>query len=567
MPYIALYRKYRSQTFEDVLGQEHVTRTIQNAIAAGRMGHAYLFCGSRGTGKTTVARIIAKAVNCETDRTGHPCNACAACTAISEGSAVDVVELDAASHRGVGDVADIRESVKYQPMHLRYKVYIIDEVHQLSRDGKDAFLKTLEEPPDHAIFILATTEAHAIPPTIRSRCQQFDFRRGTLESISERLRYVAKNEGIELQDEAVRLLAEAAAGSWRDALSLLEQVIAYSGEMVTGEDVINVLGTVGSEILREATEVIASRDAAFAFGVADRLVAEGKDIGQLLKSLSAHFRDLLFTASGAVEAASGRFNSAELKELASKFTRSELLRVITVFSEAERELRWNDQQRLVLEMALFKAIEEPVRPVVAQREIPAQPVSPPVPKPPPPKMEAPVQPEEPPLIETFPDEVRKTPVGANDLTIHDIRKVWDQVLSALRGGKSSASVYAIIRDAKPLQLEGDVLTLAYGPRYKWHRDRLQQQDASTAVEAALAKVVGTPLRIKVVVQEVELQKPLMANEQSAETSDIDDPESVPAKGGSDTSGDDLLKDVLEVFEGAVVEDKDDEEDKNPWEEK
>lgn len=547
MPYIALYRKYRSQTFEDVMGQEHVTRTIQNAIEAGRIGHAYLFCGSRGTGKTTVARILAKAVNCEKGPTGHPCNECAACRAITEGSAVDVVEMDAASHRGVQDVDSLREGVKYPPMHMRYKVYIVDEAHQLSPQAKDAFLKTLEEPPDHAIFILATTEAHAIPPTIRSRCQQFDFRRGSLESISERLRYVAQNEGVTLQDEAVRLLAEAGAGSWRDALSLLEQVIAYSGETVTSDDVINVLGTVGQEILREVTNVIADRDGAAAFEVADRLVAEGKDIGQLLKSLASHFRDLLFAASGAADAASGRLDTRTLSELASRFERAELLRLIQVFSEAERDLRWNDQQRLVLEMALLKAIEEPAQTVV-QGPAPAvvaparvQEQSPRVETAPRPEPTAARPPEEPPLIET-PSEA---PARADGVTLHDVRKVWDQVLSVMRAGKN-ASACAILQEARLADLEGDVLTLAFDPKYQWHASRAQQKDITEPLEAALAKVTGARLKTKVTIKAAAAAEP------------APEPESA---GGS------LLENVLEVI-GGEVEEEDAETgvEDNPWEE-
>ncbi len=505
MPYVALYRKYRSQTFEDVLGQEHVTKTIRNAIESGKIGHAYLFCGSRGTGKTTVARIIAKAVNCIEGPTGKPCNKCPACISINEGSAVDVIEMDAASHRGVQDVDALREGVKYPPMSLRYKVYIIDEAHQLSATAKDAFLKTLEEPPDHAIFILATTEAHAIPPTIRSRCQQFDFRRGSIETISERLRYVASQEGVKIQEDAVRLLADAAAGSWRDSLSLLEQVIAYTNETITADDVISVLGTVGKEALKEVTDVIADGNAAKAFETAEKLVAEGKDIGQLLKSLASHFRDLIFASSGAPEAASGLFSLTELKEQSSRFSRENLLNIIDIFCEAEKELRWNDQHRLVLEMALLKAMERPhtlsishktvsiepeAYPITAQRDV--------IQRPEPIQIEKSA--EEPSLMDTSSEPTELlSPVraGEDQITLHEVKKAWDQVLSTLRGGKQ-ASIYALLREAKLFSLEGSVLTLAFEPKYTWHKEQTQRPDIAMHIENTLARVFGVKMKIEVI---------------------------------------------------------------------
>ena len=244
MPYLSLYRKYRSQTFEDVMGQDHVIKTLQNAIRLGKVSHAYLFCGTRGTGKTTTARLLAKALNCEQGPTPQPCNTCPACIAITQGSAIDIIELDAASHRGIDDIRDIRENVKFPPMEMRYKVYIIDEAHQLTKDGKDAFLKTLEEPPAHVIFVLATTEPQSIPATIRSRCQEFDFRRGSLRDLRDRLRFVASSEGIEAEDPALDLIAMTAEGSWRDAISLLEQVMSYTDGRISIEDVNIVLGTV-----------------------------------------------------------------------------------------------------------------------------------------------------------------------------------------------------------------------------------------------------------------------------------------------------------------------------------
>lgn len=358
MAYVSLYRKYRSQTFEDVMGQHHVTKTLQNAIRLGKIAHAYLFCGTRGTGKTTTARLLAKALNCENGPTPNPCNKCPACISITEGSAMDIIELDAASHRGIDDIKDINDNVKFPPMELRYKVFIIDEAHQLSMDAKDAFLKTLEEPPAHAVFVLATTEPQSIPVTIRSRCQQFDFRRGSLRDIRDRLKFVAESEGIEVDDAALDLMASSADGSWRDALSLLEQVLAYTEGKITVDDVSTVLGMVTQDFLFKMADVLAQEDERAAFEIAAETAESGRDIQQLVKSAAQHFRNLLF-ATITDDLAGITMNeelASKLKEQAAKFSKESLLRIVDIFSESEKEMRDSDQHRLLFELSLLKAI-------------------------------------------------------------------------------------------------------------------------------------------------------------------------------------------------------------------
>ncbi|MCX6374540.1 MAG: DNA polymerase III subunit gamma/tau, partial [Armatimonadetes bacterium] len=455
MPYLSLYRKYRSQTFEDVMGQDHVIKTLQNAIRLGKVSHAYLFCGTRGTGKTTTARLLAKALNCEQGPTPQPCNTCPACIAITQGSAIDIIELDAASHRGIDDIRDIRENVKFPPMEMRYKVYIIDEAHQLTKDGKDAFLKTLEEPPAHVIFVLATTEPQSIPATIRSRCQEFDFRRGSLRDLRDRLRFVASSEGIEAEDPALDLIAMTAEGSWRDAISLLEQVMSYTDGRISVDDVNIVLGTVTQDFLFRLVDALADSDEKRAFEAAAEAVESGKDIQQLLKSVAQHFRNLLvaLVAADLSNMTMSEQLAAGLREQAEKFDNHSLLRAIEVFTEAERDIRYSDQHRLIFELALLKAIQA-LRPV--QPEAPAIPVTPPtaVPRPAAPVRPPAPKPEEPPKAESPAKPEPETPAPApaapkQNLPEFDrIRERWGQVLQHLKNIDKVAS--GLLADAVPV---------------------------------------------------------------------------------------------------------------------
>ncbi len=366
MAYISLYRKYRPQTFEDVVGQEHVTTTLRNAISAGRVASGYLFTGTRGTAKTTCARILAKALNCIgpdgdlTAPTPEPCGVCGPCKSIASSSFVDVLEMDAASHGKVDDVRDLVASIKFPPMEGRYKVYIIDEAHQLSRDAMDAFLKTLEEPPDRVVFVLATTELEKLPITIASRCQVYEFKRGSVAQISARLKDVLKAEGVKADTAAVTLIARAADGSYRDSLSLLEQVLAYQRVQVTVKDVTVVLGTIDEDVLRQVVELIADSDAAGAFGLAGQVLESGKDVRQFLKSLADRFRDMLFVGVGAKAASAGDLDdSASLRTQASRFAPADLLKALEVLTAAEQETKRSNQHRLILEMSLLKLMRLP----------------------------------------------------------------------------------------------------------------------------------------------------------------------------------------------------------------
>jgi len=369
MAYQSLYRKYRPQTFSDVVGQQHVVRTLQNALQTGRVGHGYLFTGTRGTAKTTVARLLAKALNCESADTyvTEPCDQCEACRRITAGTCIDVVELDAASHRGVADIEEVRKAVGYGPMQQRYKVYIIDEAHQLSSDAKDAFLKTLEEPPANVVFILATTEPQSIPITIRSRCQQFDFRRGTIADISGRLRYVLGSEARQMSDGAILAVARAAEGSYRDSLSLLEQVLGFTDGAIEASDVESVLGLLEADHLYALTQAMATGDMSGAIQLADEILDEGKDARSILRSVASHLRDLLVYQLSGAAVFSDRTEDerSKLAQFTKGIGKQVLLNALDTIHKAQADLRWNQQHRLVIELAFARACS-PVEQVAPQ---------------------------------------------------------------------------------------------------------------------------------------------------------------------------------------------------------
>ena len=358
MAYTALYRKFRPNEFEDVKGQEHIVTTLKNQIKADRVGHAYLFCGTRGTGKTTVAKIFAKAVNCEHPVDGSPCGACASCRAIAAGSSMNVIEIDAASNNGVDNIREIREEVNYSPTEGRYKVYIIDEVHMLSIGAFNALLKTLEEPPSYVIFILATTEAHKIPITILSRCQRYDFRRISIDTISARLHDLMVQEGVEVEEKAIRYVAKAADGSMRDALSLLDQCIAfYLGQTLTYDHVLEVLGAVDTEIFSALLRKVLEKDITGAIALLEELVIRGRELGQFVVDFTWYLRNLLLVQSAddmedVLDISSE--NLKLLKEEAQMVKPEVLMRFIRVFSQLTNQIKYSSQKRILIEIAIIK---------------------------------------------------------------------------------------------------------------------------------------------------------------------------------------------------------------------
>ncbi len=358
MSYTALYRKFRPDEFEDVKGQDAIVRTLKNQIKAGRIGHAYLFCGTRGTGKTTVAKIFAKAVNCENPADGSPCGECAMCRAVASGASMNVIEIDAASNNGVDNIREIREEVAYRPTEGRYKVYIIDEVHMLSIGAFNALLKTLEEPPEYVIFILATTEAHKIPVTILSRCQRYDFKRISIETIAARLTELIEKEQWDVEEKAVRYIAKMADGSMRDSLSLLDQCAAfYIGERLTYDHVLEVLGAVDTEVFSRLLRELIAMDVHRVIGTVEELVMQGRELSQMASDFTWYLRNLLLVkGSDNMEDILdvSTENLAQLKEEAQMLDNDTLIRYIRTFSELTNQLKYATQKRVLLEVTLIK---------------------------------------------------------------------------------------------------------------------------------------------------------------------------------------------------------------------
>ena len=360
MSYMALYRKFRPTEFGDVRGQDHIVTTLKNQINADRIGHAYLFCGTRGTGKTTVAKIFARAVNCEHPVDGNPCGTCAACRSIAAGTSMNVIEIDAASNNGVDNIREIRDEVAYSPTEGKYKVYIIDEVHMLSIGAFNALLKTLEEPPSYVIFILATTEAHKIPVTILSRCQRYDFRRITADTITARLQELTEKEGVETEEKALRYIAKAADGSMRDALSLLDQCIAfYLNQKLTYDHVLDVLGAVDIEVYSKLLRMTLERNLPGVMAEIEELVIQGRELGQFVTDFTWYLRNLLLLKSNdnmedILDVSTE--NLARLKEEALQIEDDTLMRYIRIFSELGGQIRYASQKRVSGGGGLYQAV-------------------------------------------------------------------------------------------------------------------------------------------------------------------------------------------------------------------
>ena len=551
MSYIALYREWRPKVFSDIIGQEHITKTLKNQISQGRIAHAYLFCGTRGTGKTTTAKVFAKAVNCLEPIDFEPCGKCETCRGIEDGSIMDVYEIDAASNNGVDNIRDLRDDVKYAPSICKYKVYIIDEVHMLSTAAFNALLKTLEEPPAHVIFILATTEYQKVPATILSRCQRFDFKRIKTSDIVGRLKTIAEADGIDVEERTLKLIARNSDGALRDALSIFDQCISIGGKGVKYDDVISILGITTDEYLIRITDSIAEEDAAECIAIIDELVTNGKDIYQFIKDLTMHFRNLLVCSVGG--RAEDILNTSdemfeELSTQAKKFGTEAILRNINILSDAESSAKWAANQRIILEMAVMKMTKKELRVDVESLQERVANLEKIIESGGNPKTthhdkkettvgtKTPANTkdvEKPKDIKTKNDTNTNTnisePPTAEDtkggLSLKDINAKWAEILNTVKSN-GHIRLYAFLIEGKPIGFSNNVLSIGFDKEYKFHKENVENAENIAIVEKTVSDMFNTEIKARcAIIDEI----------------------------AADKQEDSFIKDTIDIFGGDIVE--------------
>jgi DNA polymerase III subunit gamma/tau len=509
----SLYRRHRPRTFADVVGQEHVVRTLRNAVEQGRVHHAYLFVGSRGTGKTSMAKILAACLNCERGPTTEPCGVCDSCVAIANASSLDVIEMDAASNNSVDDIRDLREKVAYAPVSGRHKVYILDEAHMLSAAAWNAFLKTLEEPPPNTIFVLATTEAQKVLPTVVDRCHRFDFQRPTVAEIAGVLRTVADAESIEISDEALALIARAATGSFRDALGTLEQLTTYSGASIALDDVLAVLGVADADLLFAVTAAVAAHDERRVLESVARLSQSGRDVGQFYRDLEGHLRQLLVvqTLGGIPESLSlTAEHDARVTEQAGEVDAADLVRALDNLAAALTAVKDGADARIQLELALIKAaaprVDASTRALLARIEhlearlardgAPAAPAAPTPPPAPPPADPGP-DPAGPVAAARTSESSQGTTATVTAVAAAVVEEhpavegdalisLWPAVLDALRS--ENPLVHAFVEKSDLALLEDGTLSVGFADVFS--KKNLEKRENRDALGAALRTVTG-----------------------------------------------------------------------------
>ncbi|MFC1637519.1 DNA polymerase III subunit gamma/tau [Candidatus Margulisiibacteriota bacterium] len=495
MSYVSLYRKWRSQTFDEIIGQPAIVQTLKNAIGNDRLAHAYLFAGPRGTGKTSTARILAKALNCAKGPTVTPCGKCGSCLKVRDGHSVNVIEIDAASNRGINEIRELRERIRYAPVEGRYKVYIIDEVHMLTPEAFNALLKTLEEPPSHTIFVLATTELQKVPLTIASRCQRLDFGRIKLAEIEGHLRKVAEAEGFEIEAKALNLIGRVAEGSMRDAVSLLDQLVSFSGHKISYDDVIMLLGTADEELLFAFGDAVLANDPSRALGLIRTGLEEGRSTLQVTRDLVSHFRNLLHLKAGSSEVLELTSDYlARLEKQADGFSLNKVKDVIRALSRAELDMRWHPHARIVLEVALLELLEmgsgdkgSEVSLEVRSEKLVSKSASHPTPHD---QTHVPTP------------TSRPASLAQGDGHFDKIKGHWNDILESVK--KKSIFGYVSLHEGEPLQVNGKGrLVIAFRRGYAFHKERLEEAKNRLAVEESVREVVGEKIPIECIVSEAK----------------------------------------------------------------
>lgn len=507
MGYRALYREWRPQTFADVVGQTHITTTLRNAIKNDRIAHAYLLCGTRGTGKTTTAKLLAKAINCLNPIDGEPCNECEMCKSISNGTAIDVTELDAASHNGVDNIRDIIDDVQYPPQKAKYKVFIIDEVHMLSIGAVNAFLKTLEEPPARVVFILATTDPQKLPITILSRCQRFDFKRISSKNVFLRLKKISDSLDIDIEDKSLQLLARMSDGAMRDAVSILDQAISINSN-VAYDDLVDMLGITTNDSMINIVNSVISRDTEEAVKIVNKLISDGKDTSMLIKEMITHMRNLLMiNVSNNLEDVLDMSleNIERLKEQSSRIRVEEIMRCINILQEADEEARGTKQGRIYLELAIIKmckikydtSIEtilsrlNKLEERIASGNIPASKVVNEVRE---------IKPQLSARAENSRPSVKKPVVESyklneeSKLTVDDVKRAFKDILSILKQRNNMVLSTALMM-GKITGFDKGVISITFTKEYNFHKVRLERDDHRRIINDIFSEVLNEKVAV------------------------------------------------------------------------
>ncbi len=549
MAYQALYRKFRPKTFDDVMGQEHITTTLKNQIKNSNIAHAYLFSGTRGTGKTSTAKVFARAVNCTNSHNGNPCNECEACQGIFDETIMDVIEMDAASNTSVEDIRDLREKAKYPPSKCKYKVYIIDEVHMISKGASNALLKILEEPPKHLIFILATTEPQRLPATVLSRCQRFDFKRITAKDIIHNMQNILDEIGINADSKGLSLIARNSDGAMRDALSLLDQCLSFSGQEMTYDYIVSVLGVVNNDIIYELTDSIIGKNADKALELIEHIVQSGKDINQFVKDLILHFRNLMvIRVSKNVDSILDETEEMieRLKKQAENIDTSSIINILRILSDAETQCKWSSQPRVILEISIIKMLNEPSSndiggmierfkrleeklengDIIRETE-PRKQSIPDIPT----KSIASEKVEEEKQEDALSDSNRSKDTIRTDIDINEIKDEWKNILKATRAKR--ISLHALIMEGKPISLKNGVLAIAFEDGFRFHKEAIEKSENKELVQKTINDCLNIDIEIKFVMAD-----DIANNNEEKQEKEQDK---------------DLIKKVIDVFGEELVE--------------